>query len=548
MINIRIFRRAKSTSAGGTGCTVYASSQPIRSNTQQDAVHAREADHARTSSALTADSTDWKKILRRDIADVASGIIRFLKGIAIGAEADGHGIDEGGNASLATVSADAVTSDTVASRDYTPGLAGGTGWRVWNEGGASHLEVDDISIRRRLVAASLEIRRRTYTGGTVSIGHAAGRIVAVRPMAADGETSRYRCFFAAEDGQDSVANDWRAGDLARCQTFNFAGQQRYYWRLVTEAGQETLGDGKKYNYITLSDCATETVDGTQYPGKDAASTDAPAPGDEVVQEGNITDTARQGLIVLDPDGGIAFYRGICSFSYEGKCHTRFSPDRVDMTADTLTLRNTGGETTLKVDEQGRLVAERLATGESGARVEIGQSDIRVYGDNGVCNLLIGVDPDSGLGVILHYDRDGVMDDSLGLGRLDTYLLDVTITRGQIVRDAVTQDIVATVTVHVTNTLGRTFTADDADNFHVRMKITGTEWTEATATGTADISALVGTSDGASVTCPYSATLRPTGDLPVTDGTRTLFVTVYAGDTAANRRVMASKSMEVADTI
>ena len=75
-------------------------------------------------------------------------------------------------------------------------------------------------------------------------------------------TVGYKCYAAADDGTTRTANWWHVGMMALCQTFNVkAGvtenlQNRYYWRLVVGTGQETLEDGKLYDYVMLSNKRT----------------------------------------------------------------------------------------------------------------------------------------------------------------------------------------------------------------------------------------------------------------------------------------------------
>jgi hypothetical protein len=77
-----------------------------------------------------------------------------------------------------------------------------------------------------------------------------------------GVTVGYKCYAAADDGTTRTANWWHVGMMALCQTFNVkAGetenlQNRYYWRLVVGVGQETLEDGKLYDYVILSNRKT----------------------------------------------------------------------------------------------------------------------------------------------------------------------------------------------------------------------------------------------------------------------------------------------------
>lgn len=188
-----------------------------------------------------------------------------------------------------------------------------------------------------------------------------GHFVFSRPRVEAGSAAtpwsavnRWRCYFVKDDGTMRTRNWWKPGDMAKCQTMNIEGEtvstsrllalgtrlitangapvgygagrtgstgNRYYWRLVTAVGSETLDDGREYDWVELTDEDTvELADSegvvVQCEGKDkvfdgmdldgtkwhADANDAPAAGDEIVQEGSQTDPARQHLIRLSVVG------------------------------------------------------------------------------------------------------------------------------------------------------------------------------------------------------------------------------------------------------
>lgn len=314
--------------------------------------------------------------LRKDTADSASGVITFLSGLLLG---DGsHGIDGGGNASLASVKAAVaelaeaaiakVTSEVsfgrvatflagaltemLESPDFVQGLAGFGLHKT--EAGRYRLEVDELLVRVKAIFNELEIRKLSYAGGSVDFSAAGSTIVRVRPLVREGEAEPYawRCFFMKDDGTTRTRNWWHAGDMAKCQTFNLDGAasptarllslggrliaadaagsplgygaarqgnagNRYYWRLVTATGSETLDDGREYDYADLSNEKEVVLTDTEgvevrcqgydevFDGFDesdsgmkwhADANDAPQAGDEIVQQGSQTDPERQHLI------------------------------------------------------------------------------------------------------------------------------------------------------------------------------------------------------------------------------------------------------------
>lgn len=294
--------------------------------------------------------------------DAAEGVITFLKGLLLG---DGtRGIDADGNATLGGVTAEAadiaraairrMTSDVaferlatfarglVATMIESPGYeAGARGFGLHKtEGGRYRLEVDELMVRVKAMFDELEVRRLSYSGGCMVLSAAASRICRVRPLRHGEGAGPYawRCYFAKDDGTMRTRNWWRVGDQAKCQTMNIDGPEaararllalgdrpvsadgdgtplgwraprtgnagnRYYWRLVTAVGTETLDDGREYDWVELSNERAVTLAGadggsvdcvgydTTFDGGDADgmkwhadANDAPMAGDEIVQQ------------------------------------------------------------------------------------------------------------------------------------------------------------------------------------------------------------------------------------------------------------------------
>lgn len=204
-----------------------------------------------------------KIFLRKDVDDIAQGIIRFMQGLKLG---DGEkGIDAEGNAVLG----DAVLSDVVVDRVHdaksTPAervVVGAQGFDLYmGEDGKSHLYIDYLTTRVKMFAASAEVRKVSYSGGTTIFSNAGSTIVKVAYIfdASGSKVIAYKCYAAADDGTTRTMNWWHVGMMALCQTFNVKAQRdgkalanRYYWRLVVGVGQEVLSDGKLYDYVILS--------------------------------------------------------------------------------------------------------------------------------------------------------------------------------------------------------------------------------------------------------------------------------------------------------
>ena len=325
-------------------------------------------------SLLSYYNVDPNIYLRKDIEDIAQKLITFIEGVKFGEDGT-SGIDGDGNATLnslktavaliekitgditfegiATFAAGVVT-ELLRSPDFEEGLAGFGIHKTAS--GKYRLETDELLVRVKAIFNELEIRKLSYCGGNMEMSGAGGTIVRVKELTRDGVSSPYgwRCYMMKDDGTTRTRNWWRVGDMAKCQTMNIEGEtvstsrllalgtrlitangapvgygagrtgstgNRYYWRLVTAVGSETLDDGREYDWVELTDEDTvELADSegvvVQCEGKDkvfdgmdldgtkwhADANDAPAAGDEIVQEGSQTDPERQHLIRLSVVG------------------------------------------------------------------------------------------------------------------------------------------------------------------------------------------------------------------------------------------------------
>lgn len=215
--------------------------------------------------------------------DTARGYIKFLKGIGIG---DGYEVTQNGDATLRSVTIgdnygvdsegngrlnDAEMRTATLDRAHDPEssvadrtIIGGKGFDLYmGDDGKSHLYVDYLTARMKAYFAELEVRKVSYSGGTVLYSNAGSTIAMVNYMfGEDGETVvAYKCYCVADDGTTKTQNWWKPGMMALSQTFNVkAGttenaSNRYYWRLCIDAGQETLEDGRLYDWVMLSNVA-----------------------------------------------------------------------------------------------------------------------------------------------------------------------------------------------------------------------------------------------------------------------------------------------------
>lgn len=239
-----------------------------------------------------------------------------------------------------------VITPRVQSQSFTPGALG-NGYTVqMNENGQSYIEVDKLLVRMQAIFQRLSIAETDIAGYTLAL-NAGPRITCTgveiyepselffvddsEAYFSDGNRvyvdGYIRCYFLNDDGEKTVENSFKIGDLVRSQTFNIKPgvhenvSNHYYWRKV-------VGVGDNYIDLAIQDC-------------DQGS-DLPKEGDAIVQFGNETDPDRQNLIVFSAYGEgapyITFYKGIDSYSLNGK--DQFSVGYDNVTQECY-LRNYG---------------------------------------------------------------------------------------------------------------------------------------------------------------------------------------------------------------
>ena len=193
--------------------------------------------------------------------DTAQKVITFMEGLKLGKEGK-MGLTGEGAATLSTVVVDEVRDPKSTEQDRVN--VGAQGFDLYmGKDGKSHLYIDYLTTRTKFFAAGAEVRKVSYSGGTTLFSNAGSTIMKVAHVLDDaGVGIGYKCYAAADDGTTRTANWWHVGMMALCQTFNVkAGESenlanRYYWRLVVGTGQETLEDGKLYDYVILSNKRT----------------------------------------------------------------------------------------------------------------------------------------------------------------------------------------------------------------------------------------------------------------------------------------------------
>ena len=357
MIDVKVIKKSKSTGGLPTG----NAGEPLRAGTVDEARRAAKADLAtfaeqseyanRAGHASRATYADTAGALGEDVLnnikemflsklspDTAQGLITFLKGIAFkdkygisgfgeavlkSLKLDGAEIDEEGRATVKSLTAEAVKSPDFKGSGTN---LDGKGFGMWVDSfGRSHAVADIIEARVKAVFAELEVKKFTFSSGDQGFTRAGSEIARVRVL----DNGDFRCYWLADDGERRISNDFHVGDQAMAKTSNIISkttqmaENRYYWRLVVNTGEETLEDGKLYNFVDLSDTrgtVTLNIDGKDQTciGCDTSvPNDEPKAEDSIVQLGSQTDPERRyAYIIYVSTGERVTYAGINDYDLD----------------------------------------------------------------------------------------------------------------------------------------------------------------------------------------------------------------------------------------
>lgn len=279
-----------------------------------------------------------KLFLSKTKQDVAQKLIRFWEGIAFGEQSDGN--------TLGITSDGIATLTELVSQIFKSG-ANGSGFRLgkYSDSEDSYLEVDRLLVRKAAEFVKLVIRELQSVGGEIVLSPASMKISKVDflqkgtllpeygtyPLRYDV----YRCSFLTKRNSEEITNPFAVNDLVRCQTFNIKegttanAKNKYYWRRVTMVGADYI------DILALS--------GGNY------GDSQPEVGDELVQMGNTTDTARQSVLYLsaygDDSPSIKLYKGVNDYTLAGKEIFVVSPDEIYALASMFKLKVKDGDTT-----------------------------------------------------------------------------------------------------------------------------------------------------------------------------------------------------------
>ena len=257
-----------------------------------------------------------KYFIRKDKEDETEYIVKFLSGIEFG--------------------------------NFVSGLLGTGGAVQIDDDGCSHAEFDYLTIRKVALFIELIIQEAKHVGGMLIVSPSGMTISKVEET-----DTAYRCYFERTDGDRTLQNQFTVGTQARRQTFNLTNQA-YYWRLVTEVGDD-------YVDLSKTDCDTGST--------------IPQAGDELVGLGHRTDKTRQSAIIISAFGtdspSIKYYQGIDSYNLVDKAVKMDYYDPVSGRFKSVTYGDTyvgakDGSTYMKYDQENGVEVKGVLHIENGS--------------------------------------------------------------------------------------------------------------------------------------------------------------------------------------
>lgn len=203
-----------------------------------------------------------------------------------------------------------TTPEVVTGGIHSEGADAQNGFIIGKEtNGGYTMYVDNLHVRNKMTAETLETEETTYVGGKLVLTPGSGIECKKVEYGTYANGKGFKCRFTNELDGKKKYNTFQVGDLALCESFN-NNQHKFYWREVAECGDD---------YIILSD-----VDGKYH-----TDSDNPEAGDTIVQCGNRNGGERASAIVLSSvDTGspfVAQYKNIRKFEWTQPV-TRLSED------------------------------------------------------------------------------------------------------------------------------------------------------------------------------------------------------------------------------
>lgn len=249
-------------------------------------------------------------------------------------------------------------SDQFGNETFTSGQFG-SGFKIWKDAntGISYAEFDNLLIRREMTVNVLTIAEIKSVGGQI--------LLSLANMYCNGVTdggTYWKCTFNTDNG--TIPNQFAVDDQVICRKFN-SQSIKYYWAKVVAVGDD---------YINISK-------------SDKDGSGVPAIGDEIIQFGNRTNTARQAAIILSAYGSdapsIKQYAGINSYDLTGKEKTVISPSGNKFTG-TFIIEATGKDVATLFQQLSGQIALKVNQSDFnalGSRVSAAEASITINANN-----------------------------------------------------------------------------------------------------------------------------------------------------------------------
>ena len=228
------------------------------------------------------------QFISKENEDYAKSKISFNKGLSVGnQDTTTAAVDEGGNADFESV----ILKSFMSTPKFVDGLAG-EGFKMWlDEFGKSHLTVDVLTAREKMVIYELLISKTRAVNGGLWVSAANGRIAKVEEV-----ENNYEIYL--ED-----INTFQEGDYIRCQVYRGIGMKSYWVQIDSIDGGVLIISKDKF------------ID--RY--------GIPEVGDDIVLCGSAIKSRQNAILISASEDGsprIDIYRNINSASTAGCLTTR----------------------------------------------------------------------------------------------------------------------------------------------------------------------------------------------------------------------------------
>lgn len=267
------------------------------------------------------------KFLSKQKDDSTDFALRIRGGVKVGS--GNKGMDSNGNVNANNINAHDIEGNNATLNQmvlqsmqvgdtFSSGIGGEGGIFKKNANGETYIEADKMYIRIKAYFDTVEIRRYLHSNGNRIASNAGANCSFVEYLNANNEkvdsasnAVKFRCYFKANDGDNTITNDFVVGDQIFCHVTNVASgsmTMKDYWRLCIAKSSSTVEvGGVEYHWIDLSNRVSETlvIDGTSYTHAGYRSgSDIPAADDDMIQLGHISDKTRQGAIIESVSGEV----------------------------------------------------------------------------------------------------------------------------------------------------------------------------------------------------------------------------------------------------